>query len=163
MMHYQRFILLLFMLCFGSFTRLFAQTLSFDDILKLYSLDSSAARQFCTGKKWEVTTAGNTGATRRYRYTTADSSSRLEIGYPNDAASPNVQLNYWFGSAKDYNRFKKAFRKSGFMKQSTKEISGALSSYSERYVRNNLQIELIHPEGKQPYWLFLHPVGNYSW
>ena len=126
-------------------------------------MDSSAARQFCIGKKLPLTTAGNTGANMRYHFATADSSTRLEIRYPNDSASPNVQMNYWFNSVKEYSRFKKDLRKHGFAQQSAKQVTGTLPSYAERYVNKNLQVELIRPDGKQLYWLFLHPVGDYTW
>lgn len=160
--HQRLFLLLLFLLL--PLSCLFAQTLSFTDILKVYSLDSNAARQFCTGKNLALTEAGNTGATMRYRFKAADSSgTKLEINYPNDSTSLNVQLNYWFRDAKEYSHFKKTIPKNGFTRQSAKQVEGVLPSYAERYVSKNLQIELIHPEGKQPYWLFLHPVGNYTW
>ena len=155
--------LLLFILCCFPFKQLFAQTLSFADILHVYSLDSSAARQFCTDKKFTLTEAGNTGANMRYQFTTADSSTRLEIRYPNDSTSLNVQMNYWFSSAGAYNHFKRDLRKHGFTRQSAKQVTGSLPSYAERYISKNMQVELIRPEGKQPYWLFLHPVGDYTW
>lgn len=143
---------------------LFAQTLSFTDIVKVYTLDSSAARRFCIDKNWKLTEAKNDGASARYKFEKGDSSAaRLELSYPNDSTSLNVQLNYWFGNKKEYNSLKKDLKKQGFVKKQTKQIEGALSSYAERYVKKNLQIELIHPEGNQPYWLFLHPVGNYTW
>src|SRR4051794_40431441 len=99
--HQRIYLLLLFLLV--PLSCLFAQSLSFTDILKVYSLDSSAARQFCTGKKLALTVAENTGANKRYQFKSADSSAKLEITYPNDSTSLNVQLNYWFRSAKEYN------------------------------------------------------------
>src|SRR5438270_13245008 len=131
------FLLLLFLLL--PLSCLFAQSLSFTDILKVYSLDSNAARQFCTGKKLALTEAGNTGATRRYQFIAADSSgTRLEINYPNDSTSLNVQLSYWFSSAKEYSRFKKAIPKNGFTRQLAKQVQGTLPAYAERYISKNL-------------------------
>ena len=163
MTHQQRFcFIFIFFLC--PLSSLFAQSLPFADIVKIYTLDSSGARKFCIDKNWNFADAKHDGAATRYEFETGDSSqTRLEISYPNDSASLNVQLNYWFGDKKEYNNLKKAIRKQGFTRKQTKEIQGALPSYAERYVKDNMQIELIHPEGKQPYWLFLHPVGNYTW
>jgi hypothetical protein len=160
--HLRSSLLLLALYCF-SCTSLFAQALSFEDILKLYRLDSVAARQFCTSKQFVLAKAGNTGATMRYQFKGADTSTRLEINYPNDSTSLNVQLNYWFRSAKDYNHFRKLLPKNGFRRQRAKQVAGSLPSYVERYINKNLQVELIHPGDEQPYWLFLHPVGNYTW
>ncbi len=163
MKHYQRLFLLLIILCSGLHHSLFAQSLQLTDILKLYSLDSSAARQFCVDKQFNVTTAGNTSANMRYGFASGDSTTRLEISYPNDSTSLNVQLNYWFNNTKAYKQFKTALRKNGFTRQSAKQIEGTLPSYAERYINKNLQVELISPGDEQPYWLFLHPVGNYTW
>lgn len=163
MLHRQRFI---FVLIFSllPLCSLFAQALSFTDVLKVYALDSSAARKFCIDKKWNLTQSKNDGSATRYKYETGDSSqTRLEISYPNDSTSLNTQLNFWFTNTKEYNRLKKDIKKGGFAKKETKQIEGSLSSYAERYVKKNLQIELIRPGENQPYWLFLHPVGNYIW
>ena len=162
-MYCRTFFLFLLFSCFIS--SVFAQTMSFANILNAYHLDSSAARQFCTGKSFALSDVKHDGATTRYQYKAGDSinSVRLEISYPNDSTSLNVQINYWFGSAKDYNGFKEAFRKNGFTRHSVKDVSGSVPAHAERYISKNLQIELIHPGDKQPYWLFLHPVGNYIW
>src|SRR4051794_32461046 len=151
MMRHQRISLLLLFLLLP-LSCLFAQTLSFTDILKVYSLDSNAARQFCASKNLALTEAGNTGATNRYQFVAADSSgTKLEINYPNDSTSLNVQLNYWFRSAKEYSYFKKAIPKNGSTRQSAKQVKGSLPPYAERYINKNLHIKLIRPKRNQPY------------
>lgn len=145
------------------FSHSFAQTLSLPDLLTVYHFDSSAARHFCEQKNLPLTGAKNTGAIKRYQFATPDSSTRLEINYPNDSSSLNVQLSYWFYGAKQYSHLQKSLRKAGFTRERVKDVGGSLPSHVERYVSKNLQAELINPGGKQPYWLFLHPVGNYIW
>ncbi len=165
MMYPQRFFLFLLIFFFCSLNSLFAQTLSLADILTLYQQDSSSARQYCIAKKFVIAEVSNDGAKERYKYQSGDtgSTARLEIFYPNDSASLNVQLNYWFADKNDYKKFQKSFRKNGFIRKSVKQVQGSVSSHAERYTSKNLQAELINPGGKQPFWLFLHPAGNYSW
>lgn len=155
-------LLICFFSCF-SFS-LTAQSLTIPDLLKLYNLDSTAAQQYCAAKKLPLINADNTGANKRYQYTTPDSSYRLEIRYPNDSASVNVQLSYWFAGASEYKNIEMGMRKAGFRKLSAKQSGGTLPANAARYVANALQIELIKPEGIQKsYWLFLHPAGSYNW
>lgn len=155
--------LLLFMLIAMPAT-LQAQHLPLTDILQLYKLDSTAARQYCTGKQFGLAEARNTGSSARYQYAASDSSgARLEIRYPNDTASVNVQLNYWFVNAKEYAAFKTALKKQGFSREAVKDIPGSLPAHAEQYTNKTLQIELIDGSGKQPYWLFVHVVGGYTW
>ncbi len=143
-----------------------AQSLSFSDILKIYSLDSSATQKYCRDKNWQPAERRNDGAATRYEFLPTDTShykASLDLSYPNDSTSLNVQLNYHFATRQEYDKLKEAIRKAGFKHQSSKQVKGALPSYAERYVSKNSQIELIRPEGKQLYWLFLHPVGDYTW
>ena len=141
-----------------------AQALTMPDILKIHSLDSAGARQYCTDKKLPLVTAGNTGSNRRYQYATADSAYRLEIIYPNDSSSLNSQINYWFIGGGNYKTIVAGLRKAGFHHLSKKQTGGTLPANVDRYVANALQAELIRPQGIQKsYWLFLHPVGNYNW
>lgn len=141
-----------------------AQSLTVTDLIKIYSLDSTAAREYCISKHLPLINADNTGSNKRYQYATPDSSYRLEIRYPNDSASLNVQLNYWFTTEDDYKKIETGLRKAGLHKLSTKQMSNTLPGNVSRYLSKNMQAELIRPEGIQKsYWLFLHPPGNYNW
>ena len=143
------------------FSSLLAQVLTLEDVLQIDSLDSTSARQYCTGKQLPLVTSGNTGATRRYQFCTPDSSNRLEINYPNDHSSPNIQINYWFTGEGQYKNMQEDFIKLGFHRQSAQE-TGSVPFNAERYIAKNLQAELIRQQGKQSFWLFLHSVGHYS-
>lgn len=143
---------------------LFAQSLTVPDLLKIHSLDSAAAKQYCMNKKLPLTNAGNTGSNLRYQFATPDSSYRLEIRYPNDSSSINIQMNYWFMGSANYKKIEAGLHKAGFRKQTSGQTGSTLPPNADRYVANALQAELIRPEGIQKsYWLFLHPVGNYNW
>ena len=146
------------------FSSVFAQSLTVADLLKIYNLDSTSARQYCTDKQLPLTVADNTGSNRRHQYATPDSNYRLEIRYPNDSASLNVQMNYWFTGTSEYKKIEEDLRKAGFHKLWTKQAGSTLPANASRYLSKNLQAELIRPQGIQKsYWLFLHPPGNYNW
>lgn len=159
-----RFCLLLSVSGFFSCS-LFAQSLTVADLLKIYKLDSTAARQYCTDKQLPLMNADNTGSNRRYQYATPDSSYRLEIRYPNDSATLNTQMNYWFAGTGDYKKIETDLRKAGFRRLSAKQTrNSTLPPNAARYLSKSLQAELIRPQGIQKnYWLFLHPPGNYNW
>lgn len=162
---FMKFIRVVFIaVCLLPLSCLFAQALTIPDILKIHSLDSAAARQYCTDKKLPLINADNTGSNMRYQYATPDSSYRLEVVYPNDSASANVQMSYWFTGAGNYKTIEAGLRKAGFHRQSARQSGGTLPPNAARYIANALQAELIRPQGIQKsYWLFLHPVGKYTW
>ncbi len=148
------------LLCFSSF----AQKLQLEDLLTIYHSDSTAVKQFCTDKKFILKQTRDAGASTSLRFEAADSSkTSVEVIFPKDTSTHNVQLNYKFGDKRAYNNFKKTFRKNGFTKAGGKQPQAPFSAHAERYINKNIQLEFIRSDAKPPYWIFLHPTGEFSW
>ena len=137
---------LLFGVCFLLFiSTSFGQKLSLDEILTAYKLDSISLKTFCNEKHFELINTKEDNWIFSYTYqSTIDKKISFIRTYPKDQ-SDKVFLYYHFDEKKEYKNFKDSLKTKGFDKSKSYEMfpnNQNMSDYRERYVTDNLELEL---------------------
>jgi|SRR5688572_1709822 len=122
-----RFILYLSIL-FSNASYSFGQTLSLDDIFKIYALDSIALKQFCAEKNFELVFIDEDDWAFEYSFQSkSDEKIFVYRTFPKDgSAGPFVR--YYFNNQHEYENFEKLIKARDFDRIKYKSYSKKIST-----------------------------------
>jgi len=141
------------------------QTIQLDDIIKVYSMDSTAFKKFCDGKNFKLFDHLSTDQYNSIVFETPDSSMLLQ-SYYSDSVNRLAIVTFFSSSTRAYQNLISEIKKSGYHLTGSNKTNIAENSYElkEVYNKDDLWIRCLdlYTDGDHTYSIMITP-RRFDW
>lgn len=143
---------------------LIAQSFTATDLIKAYTSHSDTTKLLCITKNYSLKNTTSINNVRNYIFesNTADK-LRFDASFPGDNESSAISVNYWLKKKSELKNLKKSFTNFGFEFVGSKDLHTPGNTVMDRYIKDNIQIDIISSTANPPYWIIVHSKGKYVW
>ncbi|GAB3425875.1 hypothetical protein [Niabella aquatica] len=139
-----------------------AQSFSAEDLLKIYTSNSDTLKQVCIRKDYFLQDSTFINNAKTYVFWSNDKNRlRFDASFLENGMNAN-SVNYWLKKRSELKELKKSFTGLGFKFVGNKDLRTPGNTFMERYVRDDIQVEIISSTANPPFWVIVHNVKKYA-
>ncbi len=143
---------------------LIAQSFTAEDLIKAYTSHSDSTKLLCFTKNYSLKDSTFINNVKDYIFESSTPDKlRFTASFPGDNESSATSVNYWLKKKSELKNLKKSFTNFGFEFVGSKDLHTPGNTVMDRYIKDNIQIEIISSTANPPYWIIVHSKGKYVW